>query len=102
METVKVITNQGTVSTSLDLILHYGRLAGELYDHIAGVMRQQNRHMRDVRDTAVATLVGLVMQSRIHKNDPAKYRYKNHITLDESLMMEIQDAADDYGYEWTF
>ena len=99
---VTVTTEYGTVSTSLSLLLHYGRLAGELYDHVAEVMTRQNRHVRDYKDAAVSTLVEMVMKSKVHKNDPANYRFKNHITLDESLMMEIQDAAADYGYRWTY
>ena len=99
---VTVTTEYGTVTTSLSLLLHYGRLAGELYDHMAEVYGRQNKHMRDVRDTAVSTLVGMVMKSKVHKNNPINYRFKDHITHDESLMMEIQDAATDYGYRWTY
>lgn len=101
-DNVKVITEYGTVNISLSLLLHYGRLAGELYDHVAEVMSRQNMHVYDYKDAAISTLVEMVMKSKVHKNDPGRYRFKDHITLDKSLMMEIQDAAEDYGYKWTF
>ena len=102
MTQVKVITEYGTVTTDLSLLLHYGVLAGELYDHMTEVYGRQNKHMRDDRPTAVSKLVLLTMQSRAYKKDPANYRFKTHITLDEGLMMEIQDAATDHGYRWTY